>query len=280
MSSFNCFGRLLGISAFALLVSSAAHAAVSTADSVLQYDGGADLPSSYWGAPYNQTSAALGLPDASINLAEDDDAGIYPDDSYVSPFNAEYNPANIVAIAGSGGYIELHMSQPVSTNGFTLGVHSGVGLEDTTGNGDNSNPAETYTNPRSATVLVSSDGSNWVSLGSVDFDNPTNIYTDISGPYAETPGSQLANFAQPFLGDLSSFDGQSFAGTLSVLNGSAGGTWLDLSGTGLSQVSDIAFETDPGQTMFIDSVVGIPAPEPASLALLIFPALFLKRVRH
>jgi hypothetical protein len=153
-------------------------------------------------------------------------------------------------------------------------------LEDTTGNGDNSNPAETYTNPRSATVLVSSDGSNWVSLGSVNFTNPTNIYTDISGPYAETPGTQLANFARPFLGDLSSFDGQSFAGTLSVLNGSAGGTWLDLSGTGLSQVTDIAFETDPGQLMYIDSVVGIPVPEPTSLGLLILPALVLRRNRR
>jgi hypothetical protein len=273
----NWFGRILGACGWIVLAGHMACASVSTADSVVQYNTGAD-PLTFYGEPYDQASAALGLPDASINLAENDTLGIYPDDSIVTPFSAEYNPANIVGISGDGGDLELHMLQPISTAGYTLGVHTGSGLNDSAyPDGINYDPASTYTDTRSATVLVSSDGANWVSLGSIDFDNPTNIYTDIGSAYTDQPGSDLANFGQPFLGSLDSFDGKDFSGTLSVLDGSAGGTWLDLSGTGLSQINYIKFETDSEQTMYVDAVVGIPVPEPASAALLGLSALLWRR---
>jgi hypothetical protein len=282
MSCSNYFGRSLGISALALLVSSAAHAAVSTADSVVQYTSGSDLPNSYWGAPYDQASGALGLPDPSINLASNGNPNIFDDDGIVTPFSAQYNPANIVAIAGTGGYIELHMSQPISTAGITLGVHTGAGLFDPTFSGANSNPTANYTNDRSATLMVSEDGITFYPVpGATEFNNPTNIYTDVDGPYTSDPGSNLANFAEPFTDDLSSFDGQDFAGTLGVLNGSAGGTWVDLSpvalADGISEVNYVAFQTTDGQTMFLDSVVGVPVPEPTMLGLLILPCLSRRR---
>ncbi len=192
---------------------------------------------------------------------------------------AQYNPAYLVALGGTGGYLELHMSEPISTAGFTLGVHTAVGLDDTTGGGDNSNPAATYTNPRSATVLVSANGVQWVSLGDQQFDIPTNYYTDVSGPYTNTPGSEVANFGQPFTGTLDSFDGESFSGTIAVLNGSAGGTWLNLSGTGLAEVNYVAFQTSSDETMFVNAVVGVPVPEPVGLMLLGGAAFLLKRSR-
>ncbi|HEY1683822.1 MAG TPA: hypothetical protein VGG19_03590 [Tepidisphaeraceae bacterium] len=276
----NSSTRLLTACGLAIFISSSAHAAISTADAVVQYDAGSSVPSSYWLEPYSDyyATAPLGLPDPAINLAENDNEGIYGDNTYVTPFNAQYNPAYITAIGGTGGYIELHMSQPISTSGYTLGVHTGSGLEDSSyPDGVNSSSAETYTNIRSATVLVSEDGNTWISLGSVDFNNPTNIYTDISGPDATSAGTQEANFGQPFLGNLSDFDGQDFTGTLSVLNGSAGGTWLNLSSTGLSQVDYVAFETDDSQTMYIDSVVGVAVPEPTALGLLVLPLILRRR---
>ena len=85
--------------------------------------------------------------------------------------------------------------------------------------------------------MVSEDGITWYPVPGSDFNNPTPIYTDVDGPYTSDTGSNLANFAQPFTDNLSSFDNEDFAGTLGVLNGSAGGTWLDLSSTGLSEVN-------------------------------------------
>ena len=113
MSRVKCFTRLLTACGLALCIPSSTHAAVSTADNVVSYSPGDDVPASYWGEPYSDfaSTAPLGLPDASINLAENDAQGIYPDDSIVTPFNGEYNPANVVALAGNGGMIELHMSQ-------------------------------------------------------------------------------------------------------------------------------------------------------------------------
>lgn len=286
MPRSNFLYRALAACGLAILTSAAARASISTADSVLQYSPGDNVPDSYWGEPYSDfhATAPLGLPDVSENLAENDSQGIYPDDSIVGPFNGQYNPANITAIGGAGGYIELHMSQPIATNGYTLGIHTGAGLNDstafTTGSGVNTNPATNYTNPRSATVSVSQDGVTFYPVTSAaGFNNPTNIYTDIDAPYTTNPGSNLAHFGQPFVSDLAVFNGLDFADTISALNGSAGGTWVDLAGLPISQVNYVSFQTVEGQTMYLDSIVGLPIPEPAAIGLLVIPILALKRNR-
>ena len=78
------------------------------------------------------------------------------------------------------------------------------------------------------------------------FDVPTNGYTDLTDPYSSSAGSVPSDFQQPFTGGLSSFGGLSYfdAGgpdMLDLLAGSGGGTWLDISGTGLSRVGYIRF---------------------------------------
>ena len=246
-------------------------AAVSTASSVLNYNAGT-YSGGYVGTASNwSTGQAIGLPAST-------EGGYFGDNSIITPFNADYNPATMVAFGGNGGTIEFQMSKPITTTGFTLAVHVGAGLNDSNypdppaiSNGT------TYTNARQATLLVSQDGSHWVPLGDMTFSIPTNVYADAPTAYTSTPGSTPADFTKPFLGTLSSFAGEDFSQVLSTLNGSAGGTWVDLSGTGLSEVDYVQFQTGTGETMFVDGITGVAVPEPAGLAVLAAALLFLWR---
>ena len=240
----------------------ASAAAAVTANAVVAYapgtlTGSYVYPSSSWTA-----GPALGLPATT--------EGYSFDNSVVTPFNAQYNPADMVGLAGTGGSIEFHLSAPLATTGRTLGVHSSAGLSDAAyPAGTNLTPAEPYTSPRSATVLVSQDGTRFVSLGVQSFDLPTNVYTDVSAAQTNTPGTVPADFAKSFTGTLSNFDGETFQQTLATLNGSGGGTWLDLSTTGLSAVNYVEFQTAPGQTLYVNALTGVAAvPEPATVGLL------------
>lgn len=255
-------------------------AVVSTGSAVVSYNAGS-LSGDYAGPGSSWTSGpAIGLPAST-------EGGIFGDTSVITPFNAQYNPVNLVGISGAGGVIEFQLSQPIATNGFTLGVHVGAGLNDSSyPTGVNGPVASTYTNPRQATVLVSQDGTpnSWKSLGDLTFNNPTNIYADASDPYASPAGSVSANFAQPFTGTVASFNNENFSQVLATLNGSGGGTWLDLSGTGLSQVNYVEFETDAdqlpdeaGEMMYVNAITGIAVPEPVTVGAIGLGFLLLAR---
>ena len=118
-------------------------------------------------------------------------------------------------------------------------------------------------------MLVSSDGLNFVSLGDHTFTNPSNAYTDVTQPTPKTPGSVPADFSEPFTGTLSSFNNENLQQVLATLNGSGGGDWFDLSGTGLSGVDYVELETSDGETDYVNAVTAVSAaPEPTSAALL------------
>lgn len=251
-----CAGAL---GATALLASSA-HAGIS-ASQVVSYNPGT-VVNSYWGAPYTNSSAALGTPDETQNIPNIYDSSgnqiATADNSAITPFNASYNPQNVVAIQNAGGQITLQLSAPITIGaGAALGIHAAVGIEDTSyPSGQAGNPATSYTNPRQADLQVSQDGTTWVDLGDKTFDVPTNIFTNATDPTGATPGTTLANFYQPFYGSLSSFNGENFSQILATLNGSAGGNWYDLSGIDLNDVDYVRLSTSAGEEMFIDSVVG------------------------
>jgi hypothetical protein len=218
---------------------------------------------------YDDPRAALG----GLNSVAGSFAGT---NYYLTPFDPAFGPSNLVEI-GAGGSLTLQLAQPASTNGYTIGVHTGLGLTDADyPNGVNTNPAS-YTNSwlRQADVLVSADGVNWGDLGTITFDNPSNYDAgSATDPAGLSPGvGPLANPGEPFLGSLSSFNGQNWQGTLAVLNGSAGGTWLNLSGVTdgngnpIAEVNYIRFvvpsspPVDPStgnpELMMVDAVVGI-----------------------
>ena len=124
----------------------------------------------------------------------------------------------------------------------------------------------------------------WSSLGNTPFDIPSNGYTDLTDPYSGVAGSAPSDFQQPFTGNLNDFSGLKYydAGggdILGLLAGSGGGKWLDISGTGLSQVGYIRFSVaDDGTSrkfnFELDAVSvshaalgGATVPEPASIFL-------------
>jgi hypothetical protein len=259
------------------------------ADTVVSYSSGATYQSPATFDPnfvppagavdqsYTNPSAALG--------------GLNPDTGFgaLTPFNAAFSNTDLVGI-GAGGELTVHLASTAATTGKTLGIHAGVGLIDGDyPNGTNLSPAFPYTTPRAAEVLVSEDNITYYSLGVQPFDIPSNYYSQgITTPGNPTVSGTLveADFNKPFNGTLDSFDGETWPQMLSTLDGSAGGTWLDLSGLPISGVNYVEFKADNlNDTTYIDAVVVSDAPsavpEPASLAVLATGAavLLLRRRR-
>ncbi len=102
----------------------------------------------------------------------------------------------------------------------------------------------------------------------------------ISG-YFQPLGTVVADESKPFTGTISSFDNLTYPQMLSLLDGSAGGNWLDLSSTSLSSISDVSFTvpSDATYRMVVDGISGVAdvpsVPEPASLACLGIGSLLL-----
>jgi hypothetical protein len=202
---------------------------------VVAYDPGATAATGFTTA-----SAAIGQPERFTG--EGAFLGV------VSPFNPPFGQNEIVSV-GEGGHIVLRFSHYAIPHaaGPEIGVFENVGLVDVNyPNGQAGSPAAMFGPLDSAIVDISADGAQWVSLGNVTFDVPTNGYTDLADPYWSKPGGVPSDFQRPFLGSLSSFDGLRYSDAggpdiLETLAGSGGGTWLDISAAGLSQVGFIRF---------------------------------------
>lgn len=274
------FSIALALFSALITLSSAHRAAAQYAEQVVSFSGGG-MPASGLGF----ASSALGEP--SRFIADDNFPGV------VSPFNPPYKPNQIVSI-GEGGQITLRLSHFAIPQASEpeIGVFANVGFADNDfPNGLAGDPPFTF-GIDSAEVSVSEDGLAWTSLGSVTFDIPTNGYTDSASPFADSPGSSLSDFQQPFTGALSDFAGRTYAGgggdMLDLLAGSGGGTWLDISSTGLAKVGYVQFalaDNNGSMNFELDAVSVSHAalghrtvPEPATailacLALLMSPVL-------
>jgi hypothetical protein len=229
-----------------LILSMNAKLLAGFASSVVSYAPGDGIA-----ATFQQPASALGMP------AGDTSFGV------LTPFNAAFLGSHIVGV-GAGGSLVLQLDQTAPTNaGATIGVHAAVGLIDTEWPNGNAGPTATlYTNPRAADVLVSDDGSRWHSLGSRTFDIPTNFYSQgVTTPGLQMePGTQVADFTKPFTRPLSDFDGRDWPAILTLLDGSAGGEWLELSSVPYPTVNFIRFDAGAGQTIYVDAVAVIPEP--------------------
>ena len=254
--------------------------AVGFAEQVLSYESGRDP------APgFTTASAAIGPP-GRFSQAE-----VFS--GVVSPFNPPFLAHQIVSV-GEGGQITLGLSHFVlPADGPQIGVFTNVGLVDMDGNwsnkaataGDMLAPDSGTFGVDVASVQVSQDGLRWVDLGSQVFDIPASGYTDLTDPFEDQPGTALADFGRPFTGQLNDFAGldyfnNSAANVLDLIDGTGGGKWLDISGTGLQEIGFIRFTVADDQNeqtrlnFELDAVsianeaVGIRMPEPASIFLI------------
>jgi hypothetical protein len=217
---------------------------------------------------YNNPSAALG----GLNPVTGTFGG---SNFYLTPFDPAFEPSDLVEI-GAGGSLVLKLADTAATTGYTIGVHTGFGLLDLNyPSGTNANPAS-YLNSalRQADVQVSADGVHWGNLGTITFENPSNIDTGAAtDPEGFAPGvGPAADPGKSFLGNLNSFNGQDWQGTLKTLNGSAGGTWLNLKGVkdeqgnligGVNYIKFVVPSSPPldphtgnPEIMVVDAVVG------------------------
>ncbi len=257
------------------LMAGAANGSPVTASAVLGYTSGT-LPSGY--TTYNNANAALGP------IQSDTSGGYGPD-----PFLPAWDSSQLVMV-GAGGYLTLQLAQPIAGNAM-LGVFTNVAITNiSTAVGAQpqaSDPANTLSAFPEAIVSVGNGSKdakgnyNLVALNGgnpITFENPTNYYTNspvsvqysASGGYyylQSSPGTQTADWSKPFLGDLASFNGEDYSQMVTTLDGSAGGTWLDLSSMGLSQVAVVEFSVPNGATynMTLDAVA---TPDPSALMLL------------
>ncbi|MBL9123561.1 MAG: PEP-CTERM sorting domain-containing protein [Planctomycetaceae bacterium] len=229
-------------------------------------------PGAAAGLGYDNPTAALGSPDGLTG-----EGFGFP--NVLSPFSPAFESDELVQI-GEGGSLTLRLSHFVQpTSGLELGVFSNAGIADEDfPNGAAGNPPFIF-GGGAAVVEVSADGVTWSSLGAQTFNLPANYYLD-SGPFDTTPGTVVADFGKPFAGALNDFSGLNHAQILALLDGSAGGTWLDISSTGLPQVGYIRFSLpDDGNSstnplFALDAVslataaLGSPVPEPSTWLLL------------
>jgi len=253
------------------------HAAYFAAE-VVSYHGGPGIVTTY-----ANPAAALGSPDGVTG------EGVFP--NVLGPFSPAYSDDEIVQI-GEGGHLTLRLSHyAVVGAGLELGVITNVGLIDNDWpNGATAGTASTF-GADDATVEVSENGLDWVSLGTLHFNLPAIYYLN-AGPYdTAAPASPvLADFGLPFTGSLSDFDNKpTYADVVSVFGGSGGGTWLDLGATGLSQVGYVRFSVlddgDAGTALSFEldavsiatAALGAPVPEPASAIVLLLAAACARR---
>jgi len=245
------------------------------ASSVVSYTPGTGAPSGF-----NDPAAALGMPAPVVGAGSG-----YP--NVLDPFSPAFGSTEIVAI-GTGGQLTLQLDKPITVaNAPQLGVISNVGLIDADyPNGLADSSADTF-GGGSALVRVSSDGSTWASLGNVNFNLPATYFSKLAGPYetAPGPGDVPADLSKPFTGSIADFAGEDFQQALGTLDGSVGGTWLNLSGTNLATVDYVQFQVPSGY-LPIDAITtsagGASTPEPGSAAFVALAAmgLLLARTRE
>jgi len=204
--------------------------------------------------------------------------------------------------AATGSAVNNGFTIGVQAGVGLIDTQYGSGVTGTTGGSANNG---NLTKLREATVAVSQDGTTWkylqyngasgntvvepnptdpslyqwVSSSSdaslIAFDVPSNYFNSaliapdgVYAPSTVTAGTPVADFSKPFLGTLASFSNESWSQMITTLDGSSGGTWLDVAGTGLGAINYIQF-TVPSSAkypMFIQSVAGV-VPEPATLAM-------------
>ncbi len=223
---------------------------------------------------HNDPNAALGLPAGDTGSFDEYQLGA------LTPFNPPFRTDQVTGI-GPGGRLVLRLAEPCPvTPDSMLGVFVNTGLVDIspTGTGLADDTASSFSPFPKALVYVSPDNAQWQQVGDgpITFGNPTNYYTDTEIEWYYAPlGSKSADFFKPFSAERRNFANMSYPQMLDLLDGSAGGNWLDFSDAPFEAVRYVRFEVpqDADYRMLIDAVTAVP--EPGAILCLGFAAMAL-----
>jgi len=260
---------------------------------VVSYSAGTTpAPRDYWQdvSPWGKMET-VALTDPSVALGKPTGFVTEPhhtlsDGSIVSPFNPAANEDQIVSI-GEGGSLTLELENYATVGaGVEIGLFANIGVYTYAGTSGTLGVDD-------VTVEFSANGTDWSAPQTITPDIPTDVWVDATNPYLGSPdGLTEADFSKPFTGVNADLVGKTYEEIKTAFDGSAGGYWLDLSGTGLSEVGYIRFTVpDDGivndfpLNFELDAVsiaaghVGAPLPEPCTLSLLALAGVSLLRRR-
>lgn len=245
--------RLCLGSACTILLSSSPLAASPFADQVVSYTPGTGAASGY-----SDANVALGSPERFTG------EGQFP--AAVTPFNGPWAADEIVAI-GRGGSLTVRFAQPVANDpanpyGIDLLIFTNAFFFDP----DTFEPIAMTTFGQGGTVEVSADGIAWQPVVGAAAAGvfPSLGYSDLTDPYATSPGSILSDFTKPVNPALD-WHGMNMAQLVAGYNGSGGGTGIDIASTGLNAISyvRVSVAANAQGTIAIDAfsdVAAIPSP--------------------
>ncbi len=248
------------------------YASASYAAGVVSYDSGTGAV-----PDYNNPMAALGR-------GPKDTGEFMGTVYYVTPFNAPYSADDVVSI-GLGGHITLQLANyalPLEDSP-EIGVFTYQQFaQDNWPVGGTHDPVILFRASQKTIVEVSEYGLSWMALNngeSMTFDIPPNAYQDVAGTIE-------ADYGMPFTGVLSDFDNKlTVQDTIDVYSGSAGGTWFDISATGLDKVGYVRFSVagdaansfELEELSIANNALGLPVPEPSTIALVLLGGLIMSR---
>jgi hypothetical protein len=241
------------------------------ADQVVSYDGGTNR---FQFGTYTTPAAALGAPQTNTGFG-----------FVTTPFNNPFS-RNDVASVGLGGQITLRLArfaEPVD-GAPEIGVFTFQQFVQSATGGTTSGPGLFYPSLKAA-VDVSADGVAWIPLNGgapTAFDIPANAYKD-------TTHTLASDYGLPFTASLDSLkDLPTLADTLAAYQGTGGGTWLDISNTGLQHVGFVRFSVPAANTFSFqlealsvsNASAGATVPEPVAGGLFFASLIILVRRRR
>lgn len=235
------------------------------ADSVIGYTPGSNPPSGF-----TNPQAALGSPTRFTS----------PDSEFggaVTPFNQPFSADELVSL-GEGGSLTVAFDDAVADDpGNPFGVDLLIFGNSFLTFGSGAPTSE------GGVVEVSSDGETFFEIPGVDADGPfpTLGFSDLTEPFPSEPGDEPTDFTKPV---DPSFDptGLSFGEIVAGYDGSGGGVGIDISVTGLSEISFVRI-TNPigsGVTPEIDAFSDVAVPAPGAIAVAVAASGFAVRRRR
>lgn len=247
-----------------------AEVVAANAGRVISYDQGTDQ---FQFSAYDNPQVALGVPQIDIGWG-----------MMTTPFNNPWSSGDVVSV-GLGGHITLELENYATplAGGAEIGVFSFQQFMQQ-GGGTDGVPTMFY-DTCGVLVEVSYDMSSWVALNG---GSPITLNIFPANAFQDVAATIPSDYGQPYVGSITDFankpDAQS---TVDQYGGSAGGTWIDISDSGLAEVGYVRFGVPASEDFsfqlealsLANGAAGDVVPEPATMTLLGFglAALALRR---